>query len=155
MNDGQRQQQRQEEASEDEEEEEEELPKENKTLRLLQEEYYQNQQKYKVINESPKVNLISHTENEPPVSKHSKYADWDKLTKPDTFISERESKEEIKIHQEDLLQQYISWESRPSIEEACTPTFFFTRRSSQSDWNLHHLQRELYGSVQSETEMEE
>jgi len=36
---------------------------------------------------------------------------------------------------------YMSRESRPSIEEACTPTFFITRRSSNSDGHLENLQR--------------
>lgn len=40
-----------------EEEEEDDLPKENKTLKVLQEEFYA---KDKIINESPKVNLINH-----------------------------------------------------------------------------------------------
>jgi hypothetical protein len=49
---------------------------------------------------------------------------------------------------------YMSRESRPSIEEACTPTFFITRRSSNSDGHLENLQRELYGSYDSHNDHE-
>jgi hypothetical protein len=61
--------------------------------------------------------------------KNSRYDDWDKLiTHNQEFISERETKME---HFEDKKQMvdhmaYMSRESRPSIEEAATPTFFIT-----------------------------
>lgn len=83
--------------------------------------------------------------------KNSWYEDWDRLTKNPEFISEWETKMEVHEerkeyhnvvhHRVDHLvdhhhvdhHAYMSWESWPSIEEACTPTFFITRRSDNSE----------------------
>ena len=97
----------------DDESEEEELPKENKTLKLLQQELYASrnreeeraaveEEEMKIVNESPKVALIETSDRR----KSSDLQDWDRITsesqrailsgaEPNSFFSKRDSKEEI------------------------------------------------------------
>lgn len=147
----------------EEDSEEEELPKENKTLRLLQEELYASKEEPQVINESLEMAEKGSKHDNPLLDSKEmfatdgEYSDWDRITHErkqqilsgkGEFLSNRESKEDPVLQEEEDVDFYgpqeaatsENFESNPRqdnvTKEEPTPSFFFSNRSLNQEKKL-------------------